>query len=190
MNAAKRIWLTGLRERVTLQIYRWWPIALVLAVVGVLAYAQGVSAGVAKEQARTVRVFAESSQVIEARIVARGAVAVKQANEATRQRIIYRDAAEHVRIVSDTVLRVDSVLVHVPMPVVREIIRCDSTVRADSLAFHVVAAQLDDMTHDRDTWRERALFDEQHQPKPSRVGFKSGVAAGVGVVAILVHFLR
>jgi hypothetical protein len=67
---------------------------------------------------------------------------------------------------------------------------CSQAIQADTIAYRAEAVALTDMTTDRDLWKARAELDETNMPKPSRFGFKSGVAAGAALVALIVHFVR
>jgi hypothetical protein len=194
MSAADKIWAAGVAEARILAAKRWTPVVLAAVALLVFAYCSGRSAGERRIRTAVVdsmrHVLADSTRALEARLVADAIVTTHQSAIATRERIVYREAAAKVTPVSDTVLRVDSVLVHVPAPVVQVIARCDSVVTADSLTIVAVAAQLHDMTLDRDVWRARAELDERTQPRPPRFGFKTGLGAGVVLVAAVLHFLK
>ena len=194
MNAADRIWRAGALEVAKLAAQRWTPVVSGALALLVFAYctgeAHGKEAGRQAVAAETRKALADSSAAIEARIVARAPVLVHQSAIATRERILYRDAAAHVAVVSDTVLRVDTLLVNVPAPVVQVIARCDSTVTADSVTIVAVVAQLHDMTVDRNVWRDRALLDESRRPRAPRFGFKAGAIAGAAVIVAVLRFIR
>jgi hypothetical protein len=153
-------------------------------------HARGVEAARSAMADSVRHVLADSSRVIEARIASRAPsiLATAQTMIATRAKL--QAARAHVAIVADTVLLVDSVLVHVPMPVVQIIARCDSMPAADSIAYHVVVAQLEDVTKDRDVWRARAELDEATVPPKHRLGFRSGAVVGAAVVALLVYLIK
>lgn len=69
---------------------------------------------------------------------------------------------------------------------------CQQAITADTIAYRAQATALADMTEDRDAQQARAEDDERELKvvRPSRIGFKSGVAVGVAIVAAVVHFLR
>lgn len=193
MTAADRILVAGALERVRATARRWVPIACIATAALTAAYCHGVTTGEVRIRTAMTdslrHVLADSSKQIEARLAARAPTIVTAIARVDTVRVAYHAAAAHVAVVSDTVLRVDSVLVNVPMPVVQVIQRCESLVVADSIALHVVAAQLTDMTADRDAWRSRAQLDEANTPHPSRFGFKAGLLTGAGVALLVLHFL-
>lgn len=194
MNAANRIWLAGTLERIRATSLRWLPFVALIAIGLFAVRCDGIQEGERRIRTAVVdstrRAAAARDKVLQDSIVALGVVLVKRAAEATRQRTAYHAAADRVHVVSDTVLRVDSILVHVPMPVVQVIARCDSVVRADSLVIHAQVVQLGAMTDDRNVWRTRALFDEAHQERVPRFGIKTGLAIGAGGLALLLHLLH
>lgn len=67
---------------------------------------------------------------------------------------------------------------------------CDAAIQADTIAYRAVVVALTDMTSDRDLWKARAELDEAHTDRPSRFGFKGGLALGASAIALLLHFVR
>jgi hypothetical protein len=188
MTAADRaVWiariesLRGLVTKANLII-----VATVLLALGL--YFAGRARG---EQLEKDRAFARSHQalvdtikVVETRYV-RDTVKVRvTAAKADTARAVYTSVAAKVEAIADTSATVPSNLV---IPALHA---CAQAIQADTIAYRAQAAALSDMTIDRDLWKARALLDETDMPKPPRIGFKSGVAAGAAVVALLVHFLR
>jgi hypothetical protein len=188
-----------------LRALHWWEQARQLltrvnvfvvagATVVLIAYAAGHRQGEAKARthmADSVRdVLADSSKAIEQRMASRAPVIAKAAANVDSARATYHTARTKVVIVSDTVLRVDSQYVSVPFPVVQVIQSGDSLEAAHVFRDSVTAAQLVDVTHDRDTWKARALLDEANTPKLPRFGFTTGVVTGIAIVLAVVHLLR
>jgi hypothetical protein len=174
--------------------------AAVFLTLGV-TWCGGRSHGIAQERGRTVdsvrRVLRDSSIVIEKRLAARAPVLAAADTHATVARRAYAAAADtfraHVTVIDSNTVRIDGgppvheIPVSLALPPIQA---CAPAIAADTVLHAVVVAQLADMTEDRDTWRARALLDEANTPHPSRIGFKSGVATGAIVVALLVHLLR
>ena len=145
----------------------------------------GYYSGKQSEHASAGKVLADTIAKTEARLAVNAHAVDTLIVHTNLERMVYRNSP--VKVVNDTTLRVDSVLVHVPVPVVQVIARCDSLVTADSITIHAVVAQLADMTTDRDLWKQRALLDEQQK---SRFGLKFGLAAGAALALVVVHFIR
>ena len=68
---------------------------------------------------------------------------------------------------------------------------CQQALAADTIAYRAVAANLQDMTEDRDAQRQRAADDERELRVGSkRLGFRSGFAVGLALVAAIHVIVR
>ncbi len=179
-------------SRVTARI----ALGVVLVASLALSYCQGKQAQRAadvSERADSMRkVDAAISKGAELRIDQRAPLIAKADTVAKDDRVKYEKAKTHVVIVSDTVIQVDSVTVDIPMPAVEVMRSAEETIRADSVLIAALHSQLADMEADRNAWYDRAHVDEQELKalKPSRFGFKTGLALGATAVALLVHLLK
>jgi hypothetical protein len=141
--------------------------------------ADAIYAATHKRQMDTIRVIETQYQKDTVRVTVTKEVAAKA-------RETFAAAATTIEQAADT-STTGTLPISLVMP---EVQACKSALASDSLAYQAVAAALVTMTADRDAERSRDETDEQSRPKPPRLGFRSGVAAGAGVVAVLVHFLR
>ena len=177
-------------------VSRFNTVVVLLAVAGILGYCSGHARGEASARSAVAdsvrKVLADSSKAIEARIEARAPSLLATAQQALAARAMHADARAKVIVVSDTVLRVDSVEVRVPVAVTQTIQRADTVILRDSLVLIPLRAQVADLTQDRDTWKRRALMDEVQLRTSSKFhfGFKSGVVAGIVGTAVLVSLVR
>jgi hypothetical protein len=164
---------------------------LIIAAAVVLALGLYFAGRARGEQLEKDRAFARSHQalvdtikVVETRYV-RDTVKVRvTAAKADTARARFDTAAAKVEAIADTSATVPSNLV---LPALHA---CGQAIQADTIAYRAQAAALTDMTTDRDLWKARAELDETNMPKAARIGFKSGVAAGAAIVALIVHFVR
>lgn len=164
------------------------------AIVVWASYCAGDAHGATQVRTATAdsvrRALADSSHAIEARLQARAPVLATVERHTDTVRVRYRADSARVVVVSDTTVRVDSLVVPV-LPAIAERIRAsDSLVTALSRLDSVHVAQLVDVTADRDAWKARAGLDESVQPHPPRLGFRSGLVAGALVVLGVLHFVK
>lgn len=173
---------------------------VLIAVVGFVtlvgfAFCAGRSAGASGERSKMAdsvrQVLADSSKAMERRMEARAPAIVTASARVDTVRIAYRAAAARIVPVSDTTVSIDGgapvsvVPASLVIPPLRLCAQLDTvTVLKDTL----VAAQLVDMTKDRNSWRDRAHLDEAQ--RGSRFGFKSGVVIGAAIVGLIVHAVR
>lgn len=155
-----------------------------------LTYCNGSAHGRAAERramADSVRkILADSSARIETRIVTRIDTIRLATKVATAQRRAATKAIDAVKLYVDSMPHADSLPIDLVLPAIKS---CERALAADSIQVAVMAAQIDDITTDRDVWKARALLDERNQPKRSRFGFKAGVGAGAAAVLAIAHFL-
>lgn len=193
MSAADRI--QALEQRaMRMQDAKLWLLLLTVFVAFGITFCAGDSHGRAAQRAATAdsvrHVLADSSKAIEKRLAARAPMIDQAQARVDTARVRYRASAAKVQVANDTTLLIDAVPVPTLPAVAERIQSADSLVTTLTIKDSVGVAQLQDMTADRNTWRDRALLDEANASKPSRFGFKSGVAVGITVVVTIVHFLR
>lgn len=188
MTAADKFALDAIKATVVAHTAK---IATVIAIIGTLTltYCAGKSTGQSEERSRmadSVRhVLADSSRRIETRIEHRTDTLKIVQRVATQERHDAHQAIQDVQRVIDSVPHADSLPVSLVVPAIQT---CARALVADSIEVNVMAAQIDDLTKDRDVWRSRALMDEKQSH--SRFGLKTGVAIGATVVAVIVKVLR
>lgn len=128
----------------------------------------------------------DTIRVVEQRLVVDTQRVRVTADGATVARAAF-DSAEHaVLAIADT----SSVL---PDSIVLPALHvCDQALARDSIAYVALAANLTDMTIDRNAQRDRADGDEAEMKilKPPKFGFKSGLATGLALMIGLAHFVR
>lgn len=177
---------------------RFWSVGNILlaggvamAIVSGFSYYRGKSTaeamGLLAANAVIRKSLADSSKAIEQRIDARYQSIAFAERASANARAIHQTARAKITLVSDTVVRIDSVLVDVPREIVREIAASDTLIAKQDVQLTLLTAQLRDLTADRDVWRHRALLDEEQikRARPSRFGFRTGAAVGIiTVVAI------
>jgi hypothetical protein len=181
---------------------------VVLVVASVAALALAYHAGdVHRDAIDRSALYRERSAALQQQLVqvarqrASDSITASHATEVaveTRQK--YAAARAPVKLVSDTVVQVQRVTEHdtvtlsvdVPKEIPALIRRADATIIADSIAAQGTQALLADVTRERDLWKQRAELAEAQVKalRPSRFGIKSGFVAGLGVAALLVHFLK
>lgn len=195
MNYTEQLRTLERRAAVFNRVRSIGAIGLVLVVLVGFAYCAGHSAGASGERSAMAdsvrRVLADSSKAIEHRLDARAPIIAQAKARVDTTRVAYRAAAAHIVPVSDTTVSIDGAapVSVVPASLVIPPIRlCAQLDTATTFSDSTVAAQLADMTRDRDTWRERAQRDEAQ--RGSRFGFKSGAVLGAAVVALLAHLVK
>jgi len=162
------------------------------AVVATLTftYCAGKSTGRNEERGRMAdsvrKVLADSSHRIETRIVHRTDTLTIVKQVATNERAAAHRAIQDVQRVIDSVPHADSLPTALVVPAIQT---CAKALVADSIEVTVMAAQIADLTADRDVWKARALMDEKAQHH-SRFGLKTGIAIGATVVALAAKLLR
>jgi hypothetical protein len=177
---------------------RWLIVALLVATT--LAYCDGSRHGAAVERLRVVdsvrSVFADSSRIIEQRLEAHAPLVQQAVARVDTIRVAYERAAEHVAehvaILDDSTVSVDSAPPTHSLPaslVIPELRVCAQLDTTSTAAIRVQAAQIADLTTDRNTWRDRALLDEANTPTPPRFGLRTGIAIGATIAVVLLHLL-
>ena len=201
MSAADRVRITALVAGVKSFAQRGGMYAVMLIACFGVAWLAGDESRAQKDKEATAaevrRVAAESSKVFEARMRVRAPMVVQAVQSAVRAKARHDTAATvfdaRVQQHTDSTVSIDagppvtSIPVTIAMP---EIQTCRSALTASDSALTILQAQFQDMQKDRDTWKKRADNDEAAQPKPARLGFKSGLATGVGLVLLLVHLVK
>lgn len=192
MNAVDRIAALQFWERARRWLARGGVFVVGCATVVLVSFCAGRSSGVSAERGRIAdsvrKVLADSSRAIEQRLSDRAPKLVVAGQRVDTARAEYREAAKRIVPASDTSVSIDGAppVTVVPAALVIPPLRlCANLDTLTALRDTLVAAQLADMTKDRNTWRDRALLDEAQ--RASRFGFKSGLAAGAVVVAIIVR---
>lgn len=188
MTAADQIALDALKSIAYRYAVRIAALAVLVAAFS-LSYCAGRRHGSDAERSRMAdsvrKVLADSSQHIEERIVWRTDTLRIVTQHAVAAR---HDAFQSIKAVKQRLdsLPSDSLPTELVIPAIKN---CVSALIADSIEVKVVAAQLDDMTKDRDVWKSRALMDEK-QAKRSRFGFKTGAVIGVLAAVAVKVILR
>jgi hypothetical protein len=174
---------------------RWLPVAL-LVIASLFSYCGGLSRGKAQAQMDAYenarRALADTIATVRKVSVTDSVAAISSEKKAVASRVVHEAKREAVTVVSDTVLRVDTVLVNVPPPVVDLIRSSDETIRLDSVAYAALSQYAADLHRERDLWKQRAENAEQMlaATKRPRFGLRTGVVLGASAVALLVHFLH
>lgn len=158
---------------------------------GAVGYCAGHTSGTrsAKLEANQVRI--DTARIRrEAREEARKeaeAVSARAIERSLKAREERRELKRHVEIKNDSTVAVDGIIESIPRPVVSLLRSSDKTARTDSLT--IVSLQRENTTlkeenvalrEERDAWAERAKLQ-----KPPRIGWKTGLAVGLGAGAII-----
>lgn len=171
-------------------------VAIALLIIGalVLAYCGGASRAANRAAVSTQRALADSSKAIEARMSARTIVIQHTDTLVVQARLAHAAAVAPIAIVDDSTVRIVAGVdsgppVHqIPAAIaIPEIRTCTAALVVDSIRDRATAAQLQDMTKDRDIWKTRALNAESRIPT---LGIRAGMAIGAGAVALLAFLVR
>jgi hypothetical protein len=164
---------------------------LVFGVIVLAAFCAGQSHQRDRDAQARHKTLVDSAKHLETRIDTRAPVVQQTQHAATIAQAKHAAAARtfdaHVEILDDSTVRVDSGPPVHELPAaltIPEIRTARAALDTTAIALTVTAAQLTDMTADRDVWRRIAT--EKH----SRFGLKTGLAIGASAVALAFHFLK
>lgn len=126
------------------------------------------------------------------RTTADSVASVVSATRSDVARKVYAAVRRSVEVISDTVLRVDTLVVRVPPPIAAVIRSSEERLRLDSIAYASLTQYAADLAHERDLWKRRAENAEAalREQKRPRFGLRSGALLGAIGAGLLIHLVR